>query len=216
MKAKFIYEKFTDESDPIHDMGIGVESKYKEYAKLCNFKRITNKENVQIVQYLINDIFAKDYDEQEGLNLLNYILKTKIQDINDRQLSDEIIDTIKTKNEIPLRIKLIDIFIKNGLDIHCADDRIFLHSIYNAEGILAISEYLLKLGANINAKQGEALIDAIAEANDVKIRFLFKHGLVINNTELAIEFLKYVIDYNIKDLIPMAISKYVKLNNIKL
>jgi hypothetical protein len=33
MKAKFIYEKFTEESDPIHDLGIGYIRKIKKWMK---------------------------------------------------------------------------------------------------------------------------------------------------------------------------------------
>lgn len=56
MRAKFIYEKFLEDSDPIHDMGIGIDAFIKEHYKFLRGRDIVyilnalsekGKENIQ-------------------------------------------------------------------------------------------------------------------------------------------------------------------------
>jgi hypothetical protein len=46
MRAKFIYEKFVEDSDPIRDMGIGVEHQVKLW--ISNLEKKLNKSNGEI------------------------------------------------------------------------------------------------------------------------------------------------------------------------
>jgi hypothetical protein len=54
MRAKFIYEKFTDESDPISDMGIGLKHLIEEWIKQINLKS-KNLGQGSIQDYFIDD-----------------------------------------------------------------------------------------------------------------------------------------------------------------
>src|ERR1035437_9917409 len=58
MKAQFIYEKFTDESDPIHDMGIGLRHKIKEWLN-----------NYNVINYVINNDMQIDIIGDFDINI---------------------------------------------------------------------------------------------------------------------------------------------------
>lgn len=60
MKAKFIYEKFTQDTDPIRDLGIGVPKKLKS-----NYTRATRLTGVNDVERkIIEDFFKSDVSDQ--------------------------------------------------------------------------------------------------------------------------------------------------------
>jgi len=84
MRAKFIYEKFTDESDPIKDMGIGMLHRIEEWIKTLKMwypPAITNIDAVlelciqngsgnkaltnEFINFLINAY--DNYDKDEAL-----------------------------------------------------------------------------------------------------------------------------------------------------
>ena len=48
MRARLIYEKFTEDSDPIRDMGIGMISKIEKWLKEMNIKNYTINKNLTI------------------------------------------------------------------------------------------------------------------------------------------------------------------------
>jgi hypothetical protein len=210
-------EKFTDESDPIKDMGIGLEHKFNAYAETVGWKNI-NKHINDITTSLMSDILDEEYDIQEGLQLLDYILKTKIKNINPLLQSSSVLDSIDTKEEAEISIKIIKVFMNNNLDIHYKNDSIFNYSIgfCENEDVLDVPEFLLKRGANINNSDIEGvLLDSMRYADSEKVRFLLNHGLKLNKKTSA-ELLRYGLEYEEKDLIIIAMKRYIKLNKIQI
>jgi hypothetical protein len=89
MRAKFIYEKFSEESDPIEDLGIGI--------------------------YYFDLEYANVYDLEEGLKeeIEGYDIKIQILETNSNYTT---VRTIGSKNNL---IKYItDVFIKNPSYAH--------------------------------------------------------------------------------------------------
>jgi len=74
MRARFIFEKFTEDSDPIHDMGIGMDALIKRFVEEeTNYSSYTKKDflwicakygKTEFVKYLLN----KGYDVNVGYN----------------------------------------------------------------------------------------------------------------------------------------------------
>jgi hypothetical protein len=128
MRAKFIYEKFTDESDPIHDMGIGAVHELKDCVErlfyeddhtgiLCAdtfgcFKYVSIKNS----QFIIR-VYAESFKNQEGypINKKNYIIKL-LQKIEIFQFFEKRIkDELREYDDIEFTIKDEFVkFFKNG------------------------------------------------------------------------------------------------------
>jgi len=82
MRAKFIYEKFVEDSDPIKDLGIGLEKKYEKYIlyripivmsdenelKLLNFFNVKSFKNIY---WLGDTAINNDYEKTIYFDKLN-------------------------------------------------------------------------------------------------------------------------------------------------
>jgi hypothetical protein len=78
MKAEFIYEKFTDESDPIRDMGIGMKSKYEKYS-VKTVLTLTDREKIILKQKFfklsLEDLYFLGDDSIENDKLMKKLYR---------------------------------------------------------------------------------------------------------------------------------------------
>ena len=71
MRAKFIYEKFTENSDPIHDLGIGIDTirNFQNEDEIVNFL-------IEFIPYILHTNDVPDDIVKDSMHLLKkeYIL----------------------------------------------------------------------------------------------------------------------------------------------
>lgn len=103
MRAQFIYEKFTQDSDPVHDLGIGIEHQLKEWIKTKSkghYWKPNIKDTSDVLRFLIDlsgpekfiDYLLKnrsDYDKKYFLNYFMHRTSSKYLKFADYLISEK-------------------------------------------------------------------------------------------------------------------------------
>jgi hypothetical protein len=76
MRAKFIYEKFTEESDPIRDLGIGVEKFYRDYEIEKTFDSIKERELNKFKKLLESQkVYLITVDNEDDISKIDKLIQ---------------------------------------------------------------------------------------------------------------------------------------------
>jgi len=154
-----INEKFTDESDPIHDMGIGLLKKLRtEYVAHYSWHKL-NPEDVSVNQLMSFCLGKKKYDIS--------IIEALIDAGADIKSSHDLFYSVYRGIDF---VKLLD----RGADPKTRRCSTFVHAVDSNK--LDIADLLLKYGANVHANGDEALRNR-AHSNDTEtIKWLLERG----------------------------------------
>lgn len=100
------------------------------------------------------------------------------------------------------QFKIVEILIKNGVDIHKDDDESLIFSCKH--GNIRLAKLLIENGANVNAKNGEPLFHSCKNGNIEIVKLLIENGANIHdNNEQS---LKISCEYNHIELVKLLIE----------
>ena len=125
MRAKFIFEKFSEESDPIEDMGIGIGDMVKKFSDKMQREEGVSlyKDAAKFLQYFLlyadwNDDRLKqikiELPKDLIIPMLKYILK---QNINLNETGAYIGYQASNLKDRKLKHEVFKLLIDNGLDV---------------------------------------------------------------------------------------------------
>ena len=158
MRARFIYEKFTEDSDPIHDMGIGMDVLIKRWIENETGYQYVKKDllwicakhgKTEFVKYLI----GKGYDVHADY------------DVALRWASEN------------RHTETVKVLLDAGADVH-ADDNYALRYA-SLHGYTEVVKVLLDYRADIHAKNDDALKLACTHGKVTTARLLLSQGAKI-------------------------------------
>jgi Ankyrin repeats (3 copies) len=111
----WLNEKFTDESDPIHDMGIGIKHQYEKWAE----RHLSGKEYYTMTA-LIVAVDEKEYD------FVKYLLAVANLDLNKRETFHDrgtVLRYAAARNDV----KMLKLLIDAGANPNYVNDGMFLY-----------------------------------------------------------------------------------------
>jgi hypothetical protein len=217
MRAKFIFEKFSEESDPIEDMGIGIGDMVKKFSDKMQREEGVSlyKDAAKFLQYFL--IYADWNDDRLKqikielpkdliIPMLKYILK---QNINLNETGAYIGYQASNLKDRKLKHEVFKLLIDNGLDVTPA--KIFEYfKKEDAETVKYITEKGLKKRKEPNATKykNRILIEASKNNHPEVVKWALSVGadpsienyialrgaLEDNNKELAVMLAKQFLE----------------------
>jgi len=157
-EKKNVNEKFTDDSDPINDLSIGMDALIKRFIENAGYRY--NKENllwifakdgkIEFVKYLLNKGYDIHISYDAPLRLASYSGHTKIVKL----LLDAGAD-VHTRDDEPLRYaslyghtEIVKVLLNAGSDVHAQDDAALRWAC--ERGHIKVVKVLLSAGAYVH------------------------------------------------------------------
>jgi len=166
-----INEKFTEDSDPIHDMGIGMDALIKNFIKETGYLSNTKKNFLQVcaafgktefVKYLLDSGADVHRDDDAPLRWASEMGRTEVVKL----LLDAGAD-VHAQNDAPLRwasergcIKIVKLLLDAGADVHAKNDWALRYAKQN------FHFKTLKLLKNHIAKEKKGINEKFTEDSD--------------------------------------------------
>lgn len=156
MRAKFIYEKFTEEGDPIHDMGIGIEYQIEEW---LNNERVNSrypwsvpivKQTDRAINYLIHNNGKKEY--------IDYLINSR-NDYNKNDALSSVLNSLHDNKK-----DIVDNLLKQGAKF---------------SDLLSKATYIKKGGKLASLTPEEELMISCKTGDIDKFKLLIKQGIKV-------------------------------------
>jgi hypothetical protein len=163
MRAHFIFEKFTQDSDPIKDMGIGLESKLKDWINNLPYHW---KPNIKDTEEVLHSLISTNGPDL----LIDYLLKER----NDYRKNDTISYFISRGKERYL--KFIDYLItEKRASISDLLDKITYINLGGTLAPLTPEDHLIIASRQGNFSDFKKLVESGVKVKIGMINSLFKH-----------------------------------------
>jgi hypothetical protein len=195
-----INEKFTEDSDPITDMGIGVINQLKEeylafYSKYHHYGIPKTKEEITI-DHLLNFCF----NTNKSIEIIELLLQ------NGADLNSHFTQAI-TKG-----LDFLKLFINRGLIIEKNNSKIAFSVALNNEK-LDIADYFIN-ELNLPLQNKNSLILRYSKYNKTEsVKWLIKHGA--DPTIYNYCVLRYALKNKNFELLDIGVKEYIKKRNMK-
>jgi len=188
---KWVNEKFTEESDPVQDMGIGIEHAIKEFIDnaikkygqsiLVNvYEQIqycVQKGKVEFVDYLIKKLSPEPSQYLSGAVIYNQIEVIKLL-IEKYKVDPNSIDAIGWIMMYK-RTAILKYFLENGLDPNYQNGIPLV--VASRRGKREQVELLIDYGANVTISDNIALTKAAEVGNLETMKALIYHGAKVSD-----------------------------------
>ena len=182
---EILYEKFTQDSDPIDDLGIGMMHQIKHWVKTETTYTPIDKNllwicakygKVNFVKYLLNKGYDVHAEDDVALRYASSNGHTEVVKL----LLDAGAD-VHAYNDYALRwtsanghTEVVKLLLDAGADVHADDDEALRNTSYN--GHTEVVKLLLDAGADVHAYDDEALRWASANGRTKVVKLLIDAG----------------------------------------
>lgn len=200
MRASFVFEKFTEDSDPIHDMGIGSEELYKRVKH--NISKTSSSDNNDILNYCLTSV--RDVDIAK--TVITYIIRKKLFDWNDERAW--VFPVIRLSNLHDKQSRAFDL-LNFILDLG--------YKVKERE-VKRIKEYMISYSQSVRTKDRAVFCKKIYDIieqnvystrNEPVLQYFLKEAIKKNDNSTVKKILNMGIDptYNNHYLLQMAIRR---------
>ena len=197
-----INEKFTQDSDPIEDMGIGVKQKIIDLQNRYRRENYSEKGNfIDLANFYIVE-YEENFEQKEAV--LDYLLThAKYKDDTD-YLVLVVLWYTKLESEM---LKYFHLFNKKGIKL--TQEKFILYAL--EKKLYKVAQFILDIGFNINYSNDILLSDAFVNNDNNTIDWLLKRGAKLRVKDRNYRIFKAALKNNDEQQIAMCAKAYLKI-----
>jgi hypothetical protein len=203
MKARFIFEKFTEDDDPIQSMGIGMKTKVDQLRKEYRKDYWDRPSLRDLIEFYLDEKPGKFEDKK---SLLDYMVSRAKGLRNDYEVSNLLQGALYQKDENEV-IKYLDFYKNKKFLLKSKYFDLLNKALRNK--YYKVAQYALNNGYDINHDNDIVLSDAFISGDITRIKWLLARGAKLRVRDRKCRIFKAAVRIGNEELMTMCAKAYL-------